>query len=1368
MKSFRFAVPIGQLAVGLAILLSLLLTMPALSYDPSPHGQVATCPLCHDPHNGSVPSGNAFCTTCHNGTKARAVSTHTNKQVSGAEQEFELQCLQCHIPHGSSNLSLVRTFVRVLTSPLVTTGPVTFTATSGLNSFDDNSSVATSRICVTCHINSNNPGYTMTNHPGGANHLGGTNYGGQNCATCHSHANGFMHGGGTGTGCGSAGSCHGARQSHATHISGQILSLTCAECHNTASFPQFKDGATTKAATTVCANCHTTNGIALAKQYWDNPGSSSRAAGSWAVVEGDKSYCGSCHDATPGKTQGDGTGNTAFNILGDDSTFGYYVTGHGKQTGNYVKLSHQEAGVNGNPAANLWWCSSCHDLQAQHFGNSTKRLLPGFENSQSNNNCNNCHPPGTSAVANPRVYTNSSDFEGSAHGGKLCTQCHDVHGVAGNFAGMTKANKQNLCDQCHSGAGGHPGVGATAFTVGGKNYTLQCVSCHNVHIVTGKYSQANQNKSPVTRFADITNVWGDVAGEKMNAYAGTGTYRTPSGESFSGAQLPDYATFCLDCHGEGGPTNVPFGINWSTDPHGKQSANQPNGYGTCPNWFACGKAFGWDNDDCVASDKNTCWPVIPRGAGDQLFSRETYTHTARVAGANFTLSCTDCHTGHGTGNLGRAKVNGGSFTGNWNNMCNNCHYYYSDWHAGMSCGNASCHVSPRMNTSGVGSASTPHQMNNASGSGGTRTFNPDLVLNYRFENNLKDSGGGQMDGKWFSTTGSFAPGKSGQAAVLGEDITVQVGTENSYWSTDAGYHGTWVYTEMKFNTTLEAWVYPTDNSKTEYTIFRKHTGIDNGGYGLSLTSIGGSLKATFNMQSDNNGVAQDGRAGIRGAYSSVSIPLNTWTHIAATFDKNGPDRNPTNPAIGRIRIYVNGEDVTTSDASGNNRQPGANETSIFSYSENSPWNQSICFDGHWCASEFSIGGFDWESTNFIGRIDEVKVWNTTKDAAYFAALDSQTAPFISSVEGLIGSRQLKVTFSEGVFTNNNQTGALTLADFNLTDTNGNNPRSIQTVAHTPGSATAIITMTVPLVTADVNADTLAAVANSIFDNYGNAAGTSPIIIGLSSQCPTYPVSIPLNEPAGSSFIMDSQNILYGIVNGTSTLTGSAYSGNALSNYIDFPYNSACLDATKVVNLETRIKPTGLDGTANYIRRILSRGNYQISVWRNNSFGSYSAPSGTASIALWVNVANSHGGNAWKPVLTNYSTCPIVSDNWYKIRLVWNTDKPGGTPGQFFVPADIFIDDQGTDGNGAGERWSGEANCTKSDQSYHPDASKLYTADEITPSTSAFVLGADINNRTGFVFNGLIDWLTINHISSIHSVIPSPQFLPGFFFPFVTR
>jgi len=889
------------------------------------------------------------------------------------------------------------------------------------------------------------------------------------------------------------------------------------------------------------------------------------------------------------------------------------------------------------------------------------------------------------------------------------------------------------------------------YSISGKNYKLNCVSCHNVHLVTGQFWEADQLKSPITRISTPSspegnlNVWGDVAGETMDNYGGT--YVQPKGEEFTGAQLPTYPQFCLDCHSSMVESQGHGGIDWNGDPHGLQSANQPNGYGTCPNWWGCGKASGWDGDDCVDPDK--CWPVISRGKGDILFSRQPFDHAQRIAGANFALSCTNCHEPHGSNNSSmiRPNPNGGTGTIIWNTMCNNCHYYYSDWHAGMSCGDASCHTTTKI-----------HRMANKTGSQGTRTFDPDMPLYLKFDGNLKDSSQTwQMDSQWYNGgtgNGSFVGGKVGSAIQLGVDQGVQVGTENASWSTDAGAHGTHIYTEMKFNTSQEIWVYPMGDDTSEYTIFAKHVGYANGGYAFTLEPAGltPGLKAVFNIKSDTNGTAQDGRSSIRGAYSSVAIPLNTWTHVAATFDTAGPGRDPNDQSVGRIRIYVNGEDKTTSDTVGDNMQPEANETSIFAFPENNGWNQvGVCYNDDWCAGEFAVGGFPWQA-DFIGRLDEAKIWNITKDAAYFSSNDALAGPYISLVEGVIGSNQLTVTFSEGVYTTTGSTGDLVPADFVITDTD--NSRTITGVTHTAGSDTAVVTLSSVLdATDDMHVDTLAPASNAIYDDKDVTASTTAAAFKPSSACPSSPVIFDLNEAPGSAYVFDDQGMLPGEVFGdASTLTGSVLDGNGTDRYAIFNYNSGCIQVDDAMTLEARIKPTGLtgSGTATYVERIFARdggGLFQMSLWRNNTWVNYNAPADEASIALWVRPDDPHGGNAWKVMLTNYTgaatggenDCKLVDNHWYQIKVRWDTDSVN--PSTIGIPGSIYIDDQGTDGAGAGENWAGYIDCTDTDMSLvENDLYRFYTDDTMYGVISNFAIGVNSGNQTKHHFNGEIDWV----------------------------
>jgi len=1194
--------------------------------------------------------------------------------------------------------------------------------------------------------------------------------------------------------------CHQGSGSHEVHVSDTVArgpQIDCTDCHtfgsgggtgHGAGGVSFKDGKSLSQLdeTTVCDDCHSPGGS------FDGVNDSAIGAkANWAsgvyqgtsLQSGKEEWCAGCHDQDPSIVNS----QTAPNKVGNNSTYGYYVTGHGRNT-NYARMSWQDSTASGNPGANKS-CDNCHGNDKSHINTSSSntRLKTGYENNQSNNNCNQCHPPGSGASGNPQFYTNSSGYESSAHAGKLCTDCHEVHGTLGSsstFAAMTIANKESLCYQCHadgmvqnnaiSGSSvaddiqdaftlgnKHP-LGAT-FNIGGPTFTLQCTTCHNIHIVTGKYWDADQNKSPVTRFANNTTLWGAASGQKMSDYAGSGTYRTPRGDIFSGSQLPDYATFCQDCHGpelytpSNPGSNNHGGINWGGDAHGGMGAGVPAGGGSTPNWFTAGLAEGWDGDDHL----NDTWPVISRGIGEQIWTRPAYNQADRITGANFVLSCTDCHEAHGSngGSMIRPKFNDYAVpgAGNWNTTCNACHYYYSDWHAGMSCGNASCH----QNNSRWPGSSYPHGIDRAGGGGArTLTGHPNLVANFKFDSsNLKDSGDWRLHGVWRVTAGSFVAGKQGHGnAIEVSDDPVEVGTENSYWSTDEGYHGTWKLTEMKYNTTLESWVYPTNDTIDEQKIMAKHTYTD-GGYALTLKKIDGTYRAGLLVNVNGGGlygVWDSDSNGLRGAFSKVSVPLNQWSHIAATFDTSGPDRDANDLSVGRVRIYVNGEDVTWSYPSNTQTycQPGPGETYIFPYSQhsivgdnvpgdpnyhNNPWG----YEGHWCASALSIGGLNWSATssNFVGRLDDVEVWNITKDAAYFDSADAESPPRISNVEGLIGSNELTVTFSEGVWTNTGQSGALTSSDFVFTDTD--NGRTIQSVSHTAGSDTAVLTLSSALDDSnDVFVDTVGAVSNSVYDEYNNACTTDAVIVVMLSEVVTDAV-FQLNEPAGSTYIMDEAGKVSGRINDPSqAITGDGYlHGDGVNNYIDFDYGTGSFDYTTSATIEVRIKPTGLAGTSDYIKRIFARdgsGSYQMSIWRNNTtFAPYfNAPSGTASIAFWAKPIDAHGGNTWKPVLTEYSTYPIVSDHWYKVRVVWNSSKVGG------IPCDIFMDDQGTDGSGAGESWSGFANATDADQSLKPDVSKLYEGDMITSAVSGYTIGTNQGNHANNVFNGLIDWVDL--------------------------
>ncbi len=458
--------------------------------------------------------------------------------------------------------------------------------------------------------------------------------------------------------------------------------------------------------------------------------------------------------ANPTPVTGPESIGEAPNVVGDldlqtgTNTYGFYINGHGKSSAeNYDRLSWQDDTATGNPGAGRT-CSDCHDYLKGHWNTGgTKRLKDGYENDSDNTVCRTCHNnEGGPVFANqgPEWYRTDSyvdHFQNSAHGpgnigadgnlkGNLkCSQCHDPHGVkdpkilasGSTSAAMTRGDRQELCFRCHSDHGdlmqvkndqlanNRPGgyVSAddieqaftladghdlgTPFTNDGKNYTLECVSCHNVHVVTGKYWDAEQGLSPVSLPLGGIDVFGDDPNEKMDYYAATngsgtggfyrkiaegyplgsgglpfnqGAYYQPpqsgsglDGFEFAGDVLPAYPVFCLTCHTERvSAANPP--VNWgqgiSCTDNSVDPPNQRVECGARHGFGIAGTPYNMNESNPLTAsfwggggiDVLFQMNEVSRGKGGGHFMRWPYDSAQRNAGINFVLSCTDCHEAH--------------------------------------------------------------------------------------------------------------------------------------------------------------------------------------------------------------------------------------------------------------------------------------------------------------------------------------------------------------------------------------------------------------------------------------------------------------------------------------------------------------------------------------------------------------------------------------------------------------------------------------------------------------------------------------------------------------------------------------------------
>ena len=322
-------------------------------------------------------------------------------------------------------------------------------------------------------------------------------------------------------------------------------------------------------------------------------------------------------------------------------------------------------------------CAHCHEQHASiggsepqpASGNPSKYLL--FESlftSQAATFCYGCHkdPSNSWQVSMPNQYCYSRKY-----GGDTTITCPDDIKEAFQFVDTSGTPQLN----CNSSNGSSHFLDdirkflKNKWAYGSdKDNINPCAGCHNPHRVQrASYPIAAKGTSPISRpaaHASNWDLWGDDTTERMSSYTSnyqapyyhnsTSTYE-PNGDATSdGSNMPDYVTFCTDCH------------NPSYD--GQVSSSQK--YNFTNNW----QALIYNPD----------WNVSPHGWTDGN-KQDTKKRKApyNAANKNYVLSCTDCHEPHGSSNgmLIRKEVNGQSTVtfqdwssrSDWLSLCQRCH-----------------------------------------------------------------------------------------------------------------------------------------------------------------------------------------------------------------------------------------------------------------------------------------------------------------------------------------------------------------------------------------------------------------------------------------------------------------------------------------------------------------------------------------------------------------------------------------------------------------------------------------------------------------------------------------------------------------------
>ncbi len=299
--------------------------------------------------------------------------------------------------------------------------------------------------------------------------------------------------------------------------------------------------------------------------------------------------------------------------------------------------------VNGNPSK---WC-----LFADNFSGKTTKPY-----SQSDNVCFYCHIS-TNTLQSPSFsnYSYSITFGGNPD--------TDPNNISNTFNSTSYHNQYDVFRFITGLSGSHPNF---------SNFPSDsnpCSGCHNVHIAKrscGKPIGYDPTKSAISRPSDHSNLWGDDASERLKPnfttsyqapyWYGSTNYEPNNSTTYDGTNLPDYNTFCIDCH------NATNTIYSTTLGRNLKKID----------WVTIGGETGGDkHGKNVATDTTAA----------RINLRNPYLGVWTTAG--LVLACTDCHEPHGAPNLMliRKEVNGSVLEGAITNLssgqlmylCNRCH-----------------------------------------------------------------------------------------------------------------------------------------------------------------------------------------------------------------------------------------------------------------------------------------------------------------------------------------------------------------------------------------------------------------------------------------------------------------------------------------------------------------------------------------------------------------------------------------------------------------------------------------------------------------------------------------------------------------------
>lgn len=145
--------------------------------------------------------------------------------------------------------------------------------------------------------------------------------------------------------------------------------------------------------------------------------------------------------------------------------------------------------------------------------------------------------------------------------------------------------------------------------------------------------------------------------------------------------------------------------------------------------------------------------------------------------------------------------------------------------------------------------------------------------------------------------------------------------------------------------------------------------------GLESSCAGNALAGDYRLSAQISFWDNDQASRWRGVHSSVSVPLDTWSHVAMTFNTNDPSAP--------MRVYLNGKDVTADLSGANDPDPATNN-----HCDQPPtgWPMSTTRSNHDCVSTttYTVNGIAvaagncaswWMEESYYRRTPTIGGWN---------------------------------------------------------------------------------------------------------------------------------------------------------------------------------------------------------------------------------------------------------------------------------------------------------------------------------------------------------------------------------------------------------